>query len=415
MKKKLLPFAVATTLVLSAISPSAIAANVDDDIKELRKEVKKQEDKQAEVQQKLKKNENAQKPVEQDIEKLDKQLSDTEKKLRKLNDDIVVTEEKLDKAERKLKAAEKRVAERDEILSERLRLIYEKGEVSYWEVLLGAKDFNDLLLRFDSLHTIAQQDKELLEAQKRDRDIVAKAKRAVEQNLAKLNTLKAEAKEQRTLLAKQQSKKKVALASLQKEHSNLEKAKEQYAQKARELADELAKKEEEKRQAELPIQAPVPVPSDNGDSGKQPSNGGNPAPPAPNKNDAPPKNTGGKLLWPANGTLTSGYGSRSGGFHKGIDVAGPVGTPIYAAEGGVVTFAGAMQGYGNAIIIAHGGGMSTLYGHMYDNGVYVKAGQRVSRGQTIGGIGNKGWSTGPHVHFEVLINGSAVNPMSYLR
>ncbi len=120
------------------------------------------------------------------------------------------------------------------------------------------------------------------------------------------------------------------------------------------------------------------------------------------------------FVWPASGIITSGFGWRWGRLHQGIDIAAPVGTPIWAAASGVVQFAGWNNGgYGYMIDILHPSGTVTRYAHM--SALYVKAGQRVQQGQVIGAIGSTGYSTGPHLHFEVRPNGGiAVNPMTYL-
>ncbi|WP_232962203.1 M23 family metallopeptidase [Paracoccus tegillarcae] len=109
---------------------------------------------------------------------------------------------------------------------------------------------------------------------------------------------------------------------------------------------------------------------------------------------------------------TSGFGRRWGRMHGGIDMAGPVGTPILAPGDGVVTFAGWQSGYGNLIKIKHELGTETRYGHL--SKIRVKTGQRVSQGERIGDMGNTGRSTGPHLHYEVRVNGRAVNPMSFI-
>ncbi len=118
------------------------------------------------------------------------------------------------------------------------------------------------------------------------------------------------------------------------------------------------------------------------------------------------------LQWPVRGRLTSSYGRRWGRLHAGIDVAAPRGTVIRAAKAGVVVFAGRMGGYGNCVIVDHGGGLSTLYGHQSRLG--SRRGQRVSPGQTIGYVGSTGRSTGNHLHFETRVNGRPQNPRTYL-
>lgn len=121
----------------------------------------------------------------------------------------------------------------------------------------------------------------------------------------------------------------------------------------------------------------------------------------------------GSMIWPTRGTITSNFGRRWGRLHKGIDIANRKGTPIYAADSGVVTFSGRSGGYGNLVKISHGGGLLTYYGHLSSRSVSV--GQNVKRGQLIGYMGSTGNSTGSHLHFEVRVNGTAVNPRRYLK
>lgn len=124
----------------------------------------------------------------------------------------------------------------------------------------------------------------------------------------------------------------------------------------------------------------------------------------------------GELMIPTKGKFTSGFGPRWGRMHKGIDLAAPIGTPIYAAADGIVTRVAHQgdRGYGSFIVIDHGGGMATLYAHMYPHQVQVQVGERVEKGQTIGAVGNNGNSTGPHLHFEIHINNKQVDPAKYL-
>ena len=121
----------------------------------------------------------------------------------------------------------------------------------------------------------------------------------------------------------------------------------------------------------------------------------------------------GILNWPMSGKITSPYGTRSTGFHSGLDIGGVIGRGVYAAAGGKVVLSSYYYAYGNCIVIDHGNGMKTRYAHL--SAYKVKVGDTVERGQLIGLCGNTGRSTGPHLHFEVIINGSTKNPINYLQ
>jgi murein DD-endopeptidase MepM/ murein hydrolase activator NlpD len=124
-------------------------------------------------------------------------------------------------------------------------------------------------------------------------------------------------------------------------------------------------------------------------------------------------------LWPVQGRITASYGERihpfsgEGAFHRGIDIASEIGTRIVAPADGVVKFSDLINGYGRAVIIDHGNGVSTLYGHL--SGFAVSAGQLIHRGDTLGYVGQSGRSTGPHLHYEVRVLNTPVNPYKYLR
>jgi murein DD-endopeptidase MepM/ murein hydrolase activator NlpD len=118
------------------------------------------------------------------------------------------------------------------------------------------------------------------------------------------------------------------------------------------------------------------------------------------------------LTWPCDGAVVSGFGMRWGRMHEGIDIACAAGTPNRAAAAGTVIYAGWMGGYGNLVVIDHGNGLSTAYGHA--SSLAVSVGQTVSQGQTVSYVGATGHATGPHLHFEVRVNGTAVDPLAYL-
>lgn len=118
------------------------------------------------------------------------------------------------------------------------------------------------------------------------------------------------------------------------------------------------------------------------------------------------------FIWPCDGVVTSGFGMRWGRMHEGIDIGCAYGTPVRAAAAGTVIYAGWFGGYGNLVVLDHGNGLSTAYAHA--SSILVSADQSVAQGQTVSLVGSTGHSTGPHLHFEVRVNGQAVDPLGYL-
>ncbi len=162
----------------------------------------------------------------------------------------------------------------------------------------------------------------------------------------------------------------------------------------------------------LPGATPTPVAvagiavASRGDGDRSSSSSSSPPPSGGGSNGS------GLYVWPVRGPITSGFGPRWGSFHSGIDIGVPYGIPIAASRSGTVIQAGWRGDYGYAVEISHGGGVSTLYGHMSQ--ILVTVGQYVNQGDTIGKVGSTGNSTGPHVHFEVRVNGTRQNPLGYL-
>jgi murein DD-endopeptidase MepM/ murein hydrolase activator NlpD len=135
-----------------------------------------------------------------------------------------------------------------------------------------------------------------------------------------------------------------------------------------------------------------------------PAEGGSTSPPSP------PSSQG--LIWPVSGPLTSPFGMRWGSLHPGIDIGVGYGTPIHAAAAGTVLVASYNGGYGNLVVLDHGSSIATAYAHQ--SSIAVTVGQTVSQGEVIGYVGSTGFSTGPHLHFEVRVNGTPVDPLGYL-
>ncbi|MGG4144890.1 peptidoglycan DD-metalloendopeptidase family protein [Paenibacillus algorifonticola] len=325
------------------------------------------------------------------------------------------TESELQQAGAELVEAEGRVKTRDILIQQRLRLMYENGSVSYLDVLLNASSFSDFIDRFDSLQLILSQDRSILEQNKVDQALVEEKKAEVEHKLEEVKTMYTKLQNYQSDLAKKEAEKNKLVAEYDHQLEDLEDISAEqealmieFAQKVSELeAEKVAKLEAERIAREKAAAAAAAAAGKgNGSSG----NGG-------------AVYTGGKLGMPIFDSyrISSGYGYRihpitgAKKLHTGIDFAAPQGTAIHAAESGVVILAQRWSGYGNAVIIDHGGGMWTLYGHIREGGIKVSKGDSVTKGQKIAEVGSTGNSTGPHLHFEVRINGTTTDPSSYLK
>ncbi|MGG4034962.1 peptidoglycan DD-metalloendopeptidase family protein [Paenibacillus cisolokensis] len=342
-----------------------------------------------------------------EIDKVDSRMS-------AVQDQLIEAEAALYKTGQELEEAEKRVKLRDELLQSRMRLMYMNGFVSYMDVLLSSTSFSDFVDRFDALKSILSQDREILDEHKRDRELIVQKKAEMEVQLANVENLYGKLKDYQMLLADKEEQRQVLLATYSQKIDNLsefsKEQEEQLIKLARQVSElekekkDIRRREEEERRArEAAARA---------------------ARAAQNSGSAAVKSLGGGALAVpiASGyRLSSDFGTRihpvtgQRKHHAGIDLAAPEGTSIYAAESGTVIVAQKMSGYGNAVIIDHGGGMWTLYAHIRNGGIEVQQGDSVKRGQKIAEVGMTGTATGPHLHFEVRINEEPVNPTPYLQ
>ncbi|MBW7474960.1 peptidoglycan DD-metalloendopeptidase family protein [Paenibacillus oenotherae] len=299
---------------------------------------------------------------------------------------IQAREAKLLQAGEELQAAEERIVNQDKLLQSRVRLMYTKGSVSYLDVLMSATSFTDFLDRFDALKSILGQDRELLDNYNHEKELVAAKKQEIETSLQEVRAMYGKLEDYKSLLVNKESEKEVMILHYNEKVEELEEISEKSAEQLMKLAKAEADLEEKKRKVKTYY-------------------------------------TGGKLALPLRDsyTLSSGFGTRihpvtgKRKTHNGIDMAAPKGTSIYAAESGVVIVAQWWSGYGYCVIINHGAGLWTLYGHIREDGIMVEKGQTVKRGQKIAEVGSTGVSTGNHLHFEVRKNEQPVNPTSYLR
>jgi len=284
-------------------------------------------------------------------------------------------------------------------LNTRLVAIYKQGDPSTIDLLLAAKSFQDVLDQLDYLGAIANQDKHVATA-------VATARREVKAARAKTKTVRAGvANEARAINARVQqaailrgellaSRSTLAGARSSKSHALV-------ATKAQ-IASEVA---ESKALADASAQLAARIQAAQAADRSSSGDGSTDTSPSP----APSSPT--SFIWPLSGPITSPFGMRWGTLHPGIDIGVPTGTPIHAAAAGKVIWCGWMSGYGNLVMIDHGGGLASLYGHQ--SRIAASCGEEVAQGQLIGYVGCTGFCTGPHLHFEIRVNGSPVDPLGY--
>lgn len=290
-----------------------------------------------------------------------------------------------------LDAARRSLLLHDELLKRRLVDIYEYGDLSYVDALIAARSFSEFVERWEDLRL-------LIAANQR----AVRARKAAETRVA---TIEAELEGTRLQLQQQeqaQDEARSQLGSLADERRNLVSL---AGMRRRSVATEVAEMEDLSAAEEASLEGLILERERELESQQRAAGiagGGDHS------------GAAGTFSWPVTGTITSPFGWRSnpfGGapeFHQGLDIAAPTGTTVTAAAGGTVIMAQWYGGYGNYILIDHGGGYSTGYGHL--SAIYVTTGQSVQRGQAIGAVGSTGQSTGPHLHFEVRIAGKPVDP-----
>ena len=278
-------------------------------------------------------------------------------------------------------------------LDNRLVSIYKQPDPGTIDLVLQAKSFQDVLDEINYLGIVAQSDKTIA-AQVQTAKLQVKAARkhtaAIRQTVTneanKINAYVQQEANLRTSLLVNQGKLSVVKSS--KSHALFEtKAQEQAAQEESNAIQAASAAIEAK------IRAATAAPADN-----------------PSGTVATPSAAG--LIWPVQGPITSPFGPRWGGFHPGIDIGVPEGTPIHAAAAGTVIYCGWESGYGNLVVIDHHNGLATAYAHQ--SRIAVSCNQNVDQGQVIGYSGCTGFCTGPHLHFEVRVNGTPVDPLGYL-
>lgn len=334
--------------------------------------------------------------VSEQLRQIEEQLGQATAELGTIKEQRVAVENDITLNERQLAEAQKRLEGRESVFYKRVRDIYINGRLSYLDVVIGSKDFSDFANRLEVLKRIIDSDITLINEIKKERSEIEAHKQKLEADRAKLVELEKAALAKQAEIEQKKAERNVVLQKAQNDRATAMQAIEELNASSAQVSAML-----KERQAARAAAAAAAAQSSGGQGAS----------------DNWVQGTG-QLGWPVSGEITSPYGYRvhpiwgTTIYHSGIDIGVDEGTPVHAADGGVIVWSGWMGGYGYAVVIDHGNGLSTLYGH--NSELAVDEGQSVAKGQVISYAGSTGNSTGPHVHFEVRANGDPVDPMGYL-
>jgi murein DD-endopeptidase MepM/ murein hydrolase activator NlpD len=312
--------------------------------------------------------------LKQNIQVTDRQIQANSRRLEKFQANLVSLNNKLEQQETNLNL--KRLA-----VVARLRYLQRQEQGKWWTVLLSSQDLNQFNDRRRQLQLIYQSDRQLLANLKQNWDRVEAQRQQIVQVTNEISLLNQQLAQQKSGFQVEADKQGQIVNKLQSDRRALEDAEDRLAQDSKQLESLILSKSQVDPGLALPPGS-------------------------------------GQMIYPVTAPVTSNFGWRTHPilgyqkFHSGVDFGADYGTAIYAAAAGKVIFAGWYGGYGNAVVISHGSNITTLYAHASQ--VYVSEGETVQKGQPIATVGSSGFSTGPHLHFEVRANGEPTDPAPYL-
>ncbi len=372
-KQKVISLVTAAVMTMSAAG-TALADDLEEQLEELQQKAAEQQEITNEAQQRVDN-------ISEQLRVLQADVDEATAAYNEVSDQLTRVKAEIDDNTVLLEETERDLAERNVKLSKRVRDIYINGQISYIDVLFGAKDFSDFLTRMDILKRIIKHDYDLIMKVKADRQVVMDTRAKLEQDKADVEVLVANAEEKQAVMLEKKREQQALLDKAQYDKEVSEQAYEEIMAASQEITNMI-------RRSQMSSSGYASV-------------------------------TGsGAMIWPLDGPITSEFGWRTHPifgtqrYHSGLDIGGDYGLPIVAAASGTVIHSGWISGYGYTVIIDHGGGITTLYGH--NSSLSVDVGDVVSQGQTIALCGSTGNSTGPHCHFEVRENGEPVSPYGYL-
>ena len=344
---------------------------------------------------------------------LDAQIAELEGEVARLEAQIADCQARIEETERQLGDARERETEKYEQFRQRVRAMEEEGRMNYWMILFRATSFVDFLTRLDFVTEIMESDRRVMDELRALQAEIAGKQRELEAERLELETASAECLSKKAELDARREAANQLIIELEASRTEAESDRDILVEEAERiqaeilrLSEQLAREEEEARiraeeeaaEAYRALREQMSVELD----------------------DFVFSEGGGGYIWPVNSRrVTSPFGNRTspGGIgstnHKGIDIGGVgYGTPVHAAKAGTVIISQYSNSYGNFVVVSHGSGNTTLYAHMSSR--LVEAGQAVSQGDILGLTGSTGHSTGPHLHFEITVNGTRINPLIYL-
>lgn len=366
-------------------------SDLEDQKKDAQKKIKDLKKNIENAKQKIKDLESSASSLQSYISELDQQANELSSQINELNAQIEEKQAEIEQTQAEYEEAVATADKQYEDMKKRIQYLYESGSPSYLELLLTAENMTDFLNRSSYASELTEYDRNMLEEYIAQKEAVAAKEAELTAEKEELDEMAKTAQEQKDTVDQLIETKTAQLAQYQAEIAAQTSNAEAYA-------DDLDEQEAllEKIESQIAAAAAANALLDDGDGGAS------------------------GFMWPcpASHTISSGYGPRSrptagaSTNHKGIDIAASSGSAIVAAAGGRVTTATYSSSAGNYVVVSHGNGISTVY--MHCSALYVSVGDKVSKGQTIAAVGSTGYSTGSHLHFGVIKNGSYVNPLGYV-
>lgn len=315
------------------------------------------------------------------VQKLDEKIFTSQQELDEINTKIAELQTSMEEVEAKLEEAEENYKKQKELLDNRLIAVYESSDTQYLDVILSSRSVSEFLSNYFLITELATKDTELLEEMQEKKQGIETSKKQIENSKEQLATMKANQTKTAKVLENTKTVRENFISKLSDQEKSIQEQIDEYNTRFAEINSEILK-----------------LTMDGIDT----------------------QYIGGELAWPVPGytRISSKYGMRTHPItgvyklHTGVDISAPMGANFIAANDGIVTKAGYNSAYGNMVIIDHGGGVSTLYAHGSE--ILVQVGQTVKRGEVVLKVGSTGYSTGPHAHFEVRLNGVVTDPMPYI-